>query len=143
MDDNLPLGFMLERTTRMIKLSFHHLFNSLNINITPEQWVVLDILKNEGVLSQKEIGEMSFKDAPSVSRLLNGLINKKYIEKYIDKIDKRISSVQLTEKGHELVDFLRPQVKELRLKGISEISKSEQKDFVEVLEKLFDNYKIK
>lgn len=138
--DDLALGFLFERTTRIIKLRFHQLFNDENIDITPEQWVVLDILSKNKVLSQKEISDISFKDAPSVSRLLLGLINKGFIEKEILNSDKRVSNICLTIKGKEAVAHLKPKVKALREIGIKNISDQESLEFVRFINQVFENY---
>lgn len=141
MDENLTLGLMIEKTTRIIKLKFHHLFKSHNLNLTPEQWAIMDILHNRGTLSQKEIVDISFKDAPSVSRLLEGLIKKDYISKVSGEEDRRVTSVSLTLNGKSIVEKLRPEVIKLRRQGIDNVSSESLDDFVHVLKQIFNNYK--
>lgn len=141
MSESLPLGFLMERATRMIKLRFHQLFKEHGIDLSPEQWVVIDILKREGVLSQKELCEISFKDAPSISRLLDALIKKGLIDKTSDKLDKRASSICLTQKGELLVDKVRPLVIQLRRLGMSGLDSEQTTQFSETLDHIFQNYK--
>ncbi len=140
MSESLPLGFMMERATRMIKLRFHQLFKEHGVDLTPEQWVIIDILKREGVLSQKQLAELSFKDAPSISRLLDGLIQKGLIDKTSDKIDKRATNICLTRKGDALVDKVRPLVIELRRLGLVGLDADQTRRFSETLEHIFQNY---
>lgn len=140
MSESLPLGFLMERATRMIKLRFHQLFKEHGIDLTPEQWVVIDILKREGVLSQKQLAEISFKDAPSISRLLDGLIKKGLIDKTSDKTDKRATSVCLTAKGDVLVDRVSPLVIELRMQGLEGLSEDQTSVFAETVDHIFQNY---
>lgn len=147
MDDNnlineeLTLGLMLEKTTRAVKLQFHHLFKAHNLNLTPEQWAIMDILYNEGTLSQKQITELVFKDAPSVSRLLEGLIKKEFISKIHDESDRRVTSVSLTWKGKDIVNTFRPKVIELRKMGMKNIDPNSLDQFLEVLNQVYNNYK--
>ncbi len=140
MSESLPLGFMMERATRMIKLRFHQLFKEHGVDLTPEQWVIIDILKREGVLSQKQLAEISFKDAPSISRLLDGLIQKGMIDKASDKQDKRATSICLTLKGDALVDKVKPLVMELRRQGVKGMDEDQTRRFSETLEQIFQNY---
>lgn len=140
MADSKALGFLFERTTRTIKLNFHQLFKENNVDITPEQWVVLDILNKEGILSQKEIADHSFKDAPSISRILNNLKKRDLITRSTQKSDKRVSSVCLTQKGMELIKKMLPKVAELRNRGINEIDPENIQILIETMDKIFSNY---
>lgn len=140
MNSNHAIGFLFERTTRIIKLRFHQLFKEHDINISPEQWVVLDILYPNNVLSQKEIVAQSFKDAPSISRILLKLINNGYIDKNVDEIDKRLFRIQLTDKGREIVTLLNPKVVELRNIGLNDFEEDEITNLLNSINKIFENY---
>ncbi len=140
MNSNNAIGFLFESTTRIIKLRFHQLFKEHNINITPEQWVVLDILYPENILSQKQIVEKSFKDAPSISRILLKLIKIGYIDKQADEIDKRLFRIQLTDSGRETVKLLHPSVFELRDIGLEGFTEEEIVNMKEGINKIFENY---
>ncbi len=140
MNTNYAIGFLFERTTRLIKLRFHQLFKENNVHISPEQWVVLDILYPNHIMSQKELVEKSFKDAPSISRILVKLIKSDYIIKKVDEFDKRLFRIELTEKGKELVNMLRPKVKELRSIGIQNFNEEEIKLLIAQMNQIFDNY---
>lgn len=138
--DNIALGFLLERTSRMVKLNFHQLLKKEGVDVTPEQWVVIDILHYNKVLSQKEIADNSFKDAPSISRILKGLMLKGIIVKEIDGEDGRANKVRLTEGGERLHLKLYSKVVELRAKGIVGLSPDEIKSFLKTIDKVFNNY---
>ncbi len=140
MSESKALGFLFERTTRIIKLNFHQLFKELNVDITPEQWVILDILHQKGVLSQKEIADHSFKDAPSISRILNNLTKRALITRTTPKSDKRVSSVCLTEKGNRLIENILPEVESLRDRGIQNIESSDLANLISTMDKIFANY---
>ena len=140
MNSNHAIGFLFERTTRIIKLRFHQLFKEHNINISPEQWVVLDILYPNNILSQKELVEKSFKDAPSISRILLKLINSGYIIKNVDETDKRLFRIHLSEKGQEVVALLRPKVVELRNQGLKDMEEEDVVKLLENINKIFENY---
>ena len=143
MNQNKAIGFLLERTTRIIKLHFHQLFKSNGLDITPEQWVVLDILSKHNELTQKEIAAQSFKDAPSISRILDGLINKEMISKTTLETDRRITVVTLTEKGVQLVKNIYPKVENLRAMGIEGLPVADLDTMINTMNKIFDNYQNK
>lgn len=140
MKSNHAIGFLFERTTRIIKLRFHQLFKEENVPITPEQWVVLDILFPNNILTQKEIVEKSFKDAPSISRIILKLINNGFIAKTVDEVDKRIYNICLTSEGINLVEKIQPKVNELRASGVESFDDEELNQLIEKINKVFQNY---
>lgn len=140
MESKHAIGFLFERTTRIIKLRFHQLFKELDIPLTPEQWVVLDILYPNNCLTQKEIVEKSFKDAPSISRIIIKLINNELITKKSDKKDKRLHNIQLTNTGKELVGRIYPKVQEVRAQGIESLSDDDISNLVKYMNIIFENH---
>lgn len=69
-------GALIDRTLRVIKQQFLQVFKELNLDVTTEQWVLIDFLsKNDGV-SQTELANGSFKNAPTISRIID-LLRKK------------------------------------------------------------------
>ena len=140
MESKHAIGFLFERTTRIIKLRFHQLFKELDIPLTPEQWVVLDILYPNNCLTQKEIVEKSFKDAPSISRIIIKLINNEFITKKSDKKDKRVHNIQLTDSGKELVSRIYPKVQEVRAQGIESLNDEEISNLVKYMNIIFENH---
>lgn len=140
MNSNHAIGFLFERTTRIIKLSFYQLFKELDAPITPEQWVVMDVLYPKTVLTQKEIVEKSFKDAPSISRIILKLINNGYIQKTTDELDKRVFNIKLTKSGIDLVSRIKPRVQELRIKGLNSFEEEEVEKLIENINTIFNNY---
>jgi len=141
MTNTRAVGFLFERTTRIIKLKFHQLFKENGLDITPEQWVVIDILHQSGVLSQKQIADFSFKDAPSISRIIQNLLKRDLIEKTTGENDKRIVSVCLTDKGNRLIERILPQVENLRIDGLKGLEDDEITVLMNAMDKIFDNYK--
>ena len=75
-NDSRPVGYLLERTTRIVKLKFHKTFKELGIELTPEQWVVIDTLNSNPGILQKDLADSSFKNAPTISRILDVLSKK-------------------------------------------------------------------
>ncbi len=137
---NLPVGYLLERTTRVVKLRFHRLFKELEIDLTPEQWVVLDLIHTNTSMSQKELVEQSFKDAPAISRVIKGLVKKEWISISSNSKDKRVQNIALSKEGKMLVKSLLPQIAEIRKQGLKGISNSDYEQFKGLIDRIFSNY---
>ena len=49
------LGYLLERTTRLVKLNYSQAFKAGGFDVTPEQWVIMERLSEKEKMSQKFI----------------------------------------------------------------------------------------
>lgn len=145
MEENIykqPVGFMLERTTRVVKLKFHRLFKDLGIDMTPEQWVMMDSLYQNNDQSQKDLANGSFKDAPTISRIIDVLEKKGWVVRNPSPQDRRIYIIHQTEEGHQLTKNLLEKVQEIRLEGWSGLDMKDYQEFTRIINKVFENYSL-
>jgi len=134
------IGFLLERTTRIAKLSFTQAFKQLDADITPEQWIVLDTINVNGTMSQKDIGSSSFKNAPTISRIIDNLVKKGFVSRISEEDDRRKTSISLTEKGKTLIAKCQKEVDSLRRLSWDNLTDKDYDDFTRVLDQIFDNF---
>src|SRR3954463_5028247 len=78
-----------------------HLTNKLNEALKPlglysAQWSVIYVLKNKGSLTQKELCDYLFVEAPPMTRTIQRLVKQGYVSQVQGK-DKREKHVQLTD----------------------------------------------
>jgi len=135
-----PIGYFLVRTTRVVKLAFHQAFKEMGINITPEQWVILERLYIENDQSQKELADDSFKNAPTISRIIDVLCKKNWTERITDESDRRRIHVHLTTEGRKIVHKIIDRAEEIRKQGWNNLSKDDYANFVRIMNQVFDNY---
>ena len=94
--DDLVSGFLLEKTAKLMKLHFSRmLLLHPEIDITVDQWIILDLLHSGEKINQQKLAELAFKDAPTVTRILDILEQKKYIARKTDKGDRRKFDISL------------------------------------------------
>ncbi|MBS1746271.1 MAG: MarR family transcriptional regulator [Bacteroidetes bacterium] len=114
-------------------------FRNAGLDITIEQWTVLYHLWKEDSLSQQELCNRTFRDKPSITRLIDNLEKQKLLKRSSHKIDKRINLVCLTDAGRALQDVtlaLANQTMDDALHGV----KKEDIEVVKlVLQKVYDN----
>lgn len=139
-DKDKRIGFLLERTTRIAKLSFTKAFKKLNVDITPEQWVVIDAIKKKGPLSQKDIGKSSYKNAPTISRIIDVLVKKELVNRIGEEGDRRKTSISLTDEGQAIYMKCKKEVGKLRALSWNELNDKEYDEFTRILDKVFDNF---
>ena len=73
-----------------------------NIDLTPEQFLTIDILWNLGAMPQYRIVEAMRKDKNSVTKLVDALEKKQLVERTQDKADRRSNLVSLTPKAEAM-----------------------------------------
>lgn len=134
------IGFLLERTTRIAKLSFTKAFKKMGVDITPEQWIVLDKLDLNKEMSQKEIGSESFKNAPTISRIIDNLVRKGFVSRTSEESDRRKTAISLTLSGNDLVAKCRKEIDELRDLSWNNLTDQDYKDFNRIIDQVFENF---
>lgn len=77
-------------------------FKEVGINITAEQWSILYNLWVEEGLTQQELANRTFRDKPSITRLINNLEKQKLVIRVNDKEDRRSNLIYLTKTGRQL-----------------------------------------
>ncbi|MFC6333486.1 MarR family winged helix-turn-helix transcriptional regulator [Paenibacillus septentrionalis] len=100
-DRLMSIGFLLGVTHRKLAASLHHRLKAYDI--TPEQWSVLyHVIHEEGMI-QKSIAEQTYKDKPTVTRILHQLEHKGWIVRQADAVDRRSYRIYSTEQGRKLI----------------------------------------
>ena len=77
-------------------------FRHAGLEITIEQWSILYHLWLEDCLSQQELCNRTFRDKPSITRLIDNLEKQKLVKRTASKEDRRINLVCLTESAKQL-----------------------------------------
>lgn len=132
-------GFILERTAKRMKQFFQQELVQAGADITVDQWVVLQELNREEGLSQLEIGQATFKDAPTITRIIDLLCKKGLTHRSPDPEDRRRFRIQLTGKGQEKIREVLPTVKAFRREAWRGLKEEEVDQLVSTLNKIFEN----
>ena len=73
-----------------------------DINLTPEQYLVMDILWDAEVLSQQAIADIIQKDKNSVTKFIDSLEKKGLVYRQVNKADRRVNNIVVSEEGMKL-----------------------------------------
>ena len=114
-------------------------FKDANVEITIEQWSVLYHLWKQDGLSQQQLCDATFRDKPSITRLVDNLEKLKLVKRVASKDDRRMNMIYLTNEAQVLQEQtmgLANQTLNEALDGVTieqiEIAKM-------VLQKVYDN----
>ena len=136
---NKNLFFQIELTARRIRQYGQNVLKSHGIDITIEQWLVLNVIKENKAISQISIGEKLVKDKPTISRMVNQLERKGFILKNYSPTDSRKVELSISKKGEALINNLYPIIEKIRFTGLSKLSKKEKESIENILNKIRNN----
>ena len=131
------VGYNIGKTALKLKSSLSKKFKANNINITPEQWVVLYHIFAENGQYQQKLADSILKDKPTISRILFTLEDKKLIKRIPDKNDRRKTKVFITEDGEKLIKNIIPVVIGFKTKIESLLTDEEIDNLIKILNKLY------
>ncbi|MDX1667221.1 MAG: MarR family transcriptional regulator [Saprospiraceae bacterium] len=122
-----------------MKQFFQQKLMQTNADITVDQWVVLQELDREEGLSQLEIGQATFKDAPTITRIIDLLCKKGLTRRTPDPEDRRRFRIKLTPEGQQRIREVLPTVKSFRREAWQGLREREVDQLVRTLNKIFEN----
>jgi len=127
------------RTSTAINRRLYKDFKTNDISITPEQWIVLLFLSVKDGVSQQELAIRTFKDKPSITRLLDNLEKHSLIARLADKKDKRSNLIYITKAGMTIHQKARSTVLQIMKKALHGLTEEEVKAGEALLTKVFKN----
>jgi DNA-binding MarR family transcriptional regulator len=114
-------------------------FRLAGLEITIEQWSVLYHLWKQDGLSQQELCNRTFRDKPSITRLLDNLEKQKLVKRMPSKEDRRINLVCLTESAKLLQDKTIELANQTMDEALVGVGKNEIEIVKQVFQKVYDN----
>jgi len=92
--------YELKQTARAMKMLAAQMFESLNIEITPDDYSALDTIMCNPGICQRDLAKQLLKDRANTGRILNTLEVRGFITRNIDtKNNRLIKSVFITNAG--------------------------------------------
>ncbi len=143
MDANTKLNelyiFLVERAFRNVRRYSNSEFAKFGHDISVEQWIVLKQVSEAPGTTQRQVAVSTNKDPASVTRVLDQLQKRHFIER-VSGSDRRSFRVMLTKEGEALVADILPKAIKIREKGLEGFTPEEEKAFVAFLLRVCDNF---
>jgi DNA-binding MarR family transcriptional regulator len=114
-------------------------FRAAGLEITIEQWSVLYHLWKEDGLNQQQLCEKTFRDKPSITRLIDNLVKLCLVERKVSETDKRVNYIFLSNIAKNLQDQTIEIANQTMDEALTGITKSEIETVKNVLQKVYDN----
>jgi len=116
-------------------------FNTAGLNLTIEQWSVLYHLWKEDGISQQELCKATFRDKPSITRLVDNLEKLQLVKRVASENDRRINKIHLTKQALKLQEQTMELAEETLNDALSGVPANQINLCKEVLQKVYDNLK--
>jgi DNA-binding MarR family transcriptional regulator len=98
-------SFITGKASTAIARRLQKNFKQAGVEITIEQWSVLYHLWKEDGLSQQQLCDATFRDKPSITRLVDNLEKLGLVKRMADKMDRRINKVCTTPEAQKLQEL--------------------------------------
>jgi DNA-binding MarR family transcriptional regulator len=131
------IGYIIYRTALAVRSALQRTLKERGFDVTPEQCGILRVLQEKEGLSQKEIGNLVFKDKPNITRMLDALEGKGLIRRH--RSDRRQYAVFLTETGKALMAEIQPILLQMRQKTVEGLLSREIATLEATLDKIYKN----
>lgn len=133
----------LNLTHCKLKLFMAAMLKVNNIDLTPEQFLLIDLLWNQGNLSQQQLADRMHKDKNSITKLIDAIEQKGLVVREQNPSDRRSNTIVLTEKGHNLKLEAKKVGISLLDKMLEGLSKEEIQSFIDIMRRISNNMSVK
>jgi DNA-binding MarR family transcriptional regulator len=116
-------------------------FKQNGVEITIEQWSVLYHLWKQDGLSQQELCNATFRDKPSITRLVDNLEKLKLVKRVSSKEDRRMNLIYLTETAKRIQDQTMDLANQTLNEALVNVNPEDIELCKSVLQQVYDNLK--
>ncbi len=140
-DQQLVFAILNGKVSTAINRKLSRNFRQEGVEVTPEQWTILLSLWEKDGITQQELCNATFKDKPSMTRLIDNMERQHLVVRISDKKDKRTNLIYLTKTGRDLENkSFKIAIATMR-EALKDITIEDLKIGQEVLRKIFMNTK--
>jgi DNA-binding MarR family transcriptional regulator len=91
-------------TGLLSRKAFSSFLKKEGLSVTPEQVGILNILKENGIISMQELSQFSFRDNSAITRIVDNLEKNKLVQRKRLKTDRRKIEILITVLGQQILE---------------------------------------
>jgi DNA-binding MarR family transcriptional regulator len=134
-------SFITGKASTAIARRLQKKFNSSDISLTIEQWSVLYHLWKQDGISQQELCNATFRDKPSITRLVDNLEKAGLVKRVASETDRRINNIFITKQAEKLQEKSMELAEETLNESLQGVPADKIDVCKEVLQIVYDNLK--
>ena len=132
-------SFITGKASTAIARRLQKNFKQAGVDITVEQWSVLYHLWKEEGQSQQQLCDATFRDKPSITRLVDNLEKLKLVRRVPSKNDRRINLIYLTREAKNLQEKTMDLANQTLNEALSGVTNGQIEIAKEVLQTVYNN----
>ena len=132
-------SFITGKASTAISRRLQKNFRDAGMEITIEQWSLLYHLWKKDGISQQQLCEHTFRDKPSITRLVDNLEKQKLVKRVASKDDRRINLVFLTEAAKQMEESLMGLANQTLNEALVGVTNGQIEIAKEVLQQVYEN----
>lgn len=134
-------SFITGKASIAISRRLQKKLNATGLNITIEQWSVLYHLWKQDGLSQQELCNATFRDKPSITRLVDNLEKLGMVKRVPSETDRRINMIYITKQAQKLQEQTMALAEDTLNEALTKVPAEKIEVCKEVLQIVYDNLK--
>ena len=134
-DSALTPGHLIRRLHQLSTRVFTERTHAAGFDLTPVQFIALDTLRENAGIDQASLADAIAKDRATLGAVADRLEQKGLVTRVINPRDKRARELELTQKGREVVDAMRPIVMSLQSDILPGLTPEEYQTFIHLAAK--------
>jgi len=132
-------SFITGKASTAIARRLQKKFNTSGLHLTIEQWSVLYHLWKQDGISQQELCNATYRDKPSITRLVDNLEKLSLVRRVASETDRRINRIYLTKQGQKLEEETMQLADETLNEALLSVPPDKVDVCKEVLQIVYDN----
>ncbi len=131
--------YSIEKAIKSYRKFAQRNIQEIDATITVDQAILLILIDKDPTLSQMEMADLLFKDYASITRMIELMVRKNYIERTINPKDRRRYFLHLSTKGIDSLKKLAPVILSNRIQALKGLTILEQNQLNMLLLKVIQN----
>ena len=132
-------SFITGKASTAIARRLQKNFKQASVDITIEQWSVLYHLWKQDGLSQQQLCDATFRDKPSITRLVDNLEKLKLVKRVPSKDDRRMNMIYLSQEAVDLQEKTMELANQTLNEALEGVTIEQIEIAKQVLQKVYDN----
>ena len=133
---NSYLAALLAQASTLISTEFHAVVQASGFSVT--EWRILATLTGSAGMSIGELAEVAIAKQPTVTRLLDRMETKAFVERFAHETDRRMTMVRITPQGRKIVTDLICHAKEHERRVLEPFGLKQAEDLKETLRRIIE-----
>lgn len=141
-DMRIIYAILGSRISYQLNNRFKHNFDIYDVNLNPDMWMVLMTLWEKDGLTQQELCNVTLKDRPTMSRLIDSMVKMDLVVRRDTEEDQRAKRIWLTNYGKRIEGKARFVGNKTLKEALRGLSQEELNTCQETLRIIFNNSKL-